>query len=119
MSDHSEIEVIQKRLENAVREIRNMTMAVGHAKQVRDYDSDRRKNILAAATVPFLKAGHSAASAEMEARAFLAASSGLDELAAQREDAEKTIARWDAAFCTYEAARSLLSMAKETLSTIQ
>jgi hypothetical protein len=41
------------------------------------------------------------------------------ELAAQREDAEKTIAKWDAAFCTYEAARSLLSMAKETIRTIE
>jgi hypothetical protein len=43
----------------------------------------------------------------------------LDLLAQQREDAEKTIAKWDAAFCTYEAARSLLSMAKETIHTIQ
>jgi hypothetical protein len=119
MNDHNDIMLIQKRLENAVREIRNMTMSVGQAKQVKDYDSDRRKNLLAAACVPFLKAGHSAASAEMEARAFIAASGGLDELARQREDAEKTIAKWDAAFCTYEAARSLLSMAKETIHTIQ
>ena len=118
MTDHNDIAVIQKRLENAVREIRNMTMSVGHAKQVRDYDSDRRKNILAAATVPFLKAGHSAASAEMEARAFLAASKGLDELAQQREDAEKTIAKMEAAYATFEAARSLLSLAKESLRTL-
>jgi hypothetical protein len=119
VNDHSEIAVIQKRLENAVREIRNMTVMVGQAKQVRDYDSDRRKSLLAKAMLPYLKGGASAAAAECDGRADPVYTVGLEELAQQREDAEKTIAKWDAAFCTYEAARSLLSMAKETLNTIQ
>jgi hypothetical protein len=119
MIDNNDIAVIQKRLENAVREIRNMTVMVGHAKQVKDYDSDRRKALLAQAMLPYLKGGASAAAAECDGRADPAYISGLDALATQREDAEKTIAKWDAAFCTYEAARSLLSMAKETIRTIE
>jgi hypothetical protein len=117
-ADHSEVELIQKRLENAVREIRTMTAMVGHAKQVKDYDSDRRKTLLAQCMLPYLKAGHSAASAEMEARADPRYELELNLLMHQREAAERTIAKWDAAFCTYEAARSLLSMAKTTLSTL-
>jgi hypothetical protein len=38
----------------------------------------------------------------------------LEGLAGQREASEKTIAEWDAAFATFEAARSLNSMLKET-----
>lgn len=119
MNDNDSIVKIQTRLENAVREIRNMTVIVGHAKQVRDYDSDRRKTLLAQHMLPFLKAGHSAASAEVEARSDPVYETKLQQLAEQRGDAETTIAKWDAAFCTYEAARSLLSMAKQTLNTIE
>lgn len=119
MNDHSDILIIQKRLENAVREIRNMTEQVGHAKQVRDYDSDRRKALLAQCMLPYLKGGASAAAAECDGRADPIYEVKLQQLATQREDAEKTIAKWDAAFCTYEAARSLLSMAKTTLSTLE
>jgi hypothetical protein len=119
MNDHSDILIIQKRLENAVREIRNMTALMGNAKQVRDYDSDRRKNLVAIHSLPYLKAGHSVASAELEARASLIYRQELEELSNQRSNAEQTIAKWDAAFCTYEAARSLLSMAKETIRTIE
>lgn len=119
MNDHSDIMLIEKRLENAIREIRNMTALVGHAKQVRDYDSDRRKTLLAKCMLPYLKGGASAAAAEVDGRADPMYQAELDSLAQQREDAERAIAKWDAAFCTYEAARSLLSMAKETIRTIE
>jgi hypothetical protein len=119
MSDHSEIIDIEKRLRNAIRKIHGLTALVGHAKQIRDYDSDRRKTLLAKHMLPFLKDGASAAAAEVGGRADSAYSAALDALAAQREAAEKTIAEWDASFCTYEAARSLLSMAKTTLSTLE
>jgi hypothetical protein len=119
MNDHSEIMLIQKRLADAQRAIKNLTALVGHAKQVRDYDSDRRKTLLAKCMLPYLKAGASAAAAEVDGRADPAYNAALDALAAQREASEKTIAEWDAAFCTYEAARSLLSMAKETIRTIE
>lgn len=119
MNDHDDILLIQKRLENAVREIRNMTASVGSAKQIRDFCSDRRKTLLAKCMLPYLKAGASAAAAEVDGRADPAYERELGVLAEQREASEKTIAKWDSAFATYEAARSLLSMAKTTLSSLE
>jgi hypothetical protein len=69
--------------------------------------------------LPYLKGGASAVAAEVDGRADPRYLAGLDDLASQRETAEKTIAEWDAAFCTYEAARSLLSMAKTTIQTLE
>jgi hypothetical protein len=118
MNDHDDILLIQKRLENAVREIRNMTAQVGQAKQVRDYDSDRRKTLLAQCMLPYLKGGASAAAAECDGRADPTYEIKLAQLATQREDAEKVIARMEAAYATFEASRSLLSLAKEGLRTL-
>lgn len=109
-----EIQKVQKRLEQSRNAIHKLAPAVGAAKQVRDYDSDRRKNLLAKYMLPHLKAGGSAAASEVDARANPAFQAEFEALAGQREASEKTIAEWDAAFATFEAARSLNSMLKET-----
>jgi len=119
MSDYSEKVEVEKRLRNSIRQIHNLTVHVGHAKQVREYDTDRRKNLLAKYVVPLLKAGERSTASEMHARANPAYQSELEALATQYEASEKTIAEWSSAMATYEAARSLLSMAKETLKTIE
>lgn len=110
--NHSDIQQIEEKLRNATRRIHSLAPLVGHAKQVREYDSDRRKNLLATYALPHLKAGLSATAAETEARANCLYQTQLEALSEQREASEKTIAEWEAAFCTYEAARSLLSAAK-------
>jgi hypothetical protein len=115
MSDFEDIRKLQKRLEDTRNTLHRLAPLVGVAKQIRDYDSDRRKNLLAMNMVSFLKAGHSATSAEAMARADSAYEMGFDGIARQRQDAEKTIAEWDAAFASYEAARSILSVWKETV----
>jgi hypothetical protein len=114
MTSSDEIEKVQRRLETARNDIHKMAPMVGSAKQVRDYDSDRRKNLLAKHMLPHLKAGGSAAAAEVDARANASYQVEFEALATQREAAEKTIAGWDAAFASFEAARSLNSMLKET-----
>ena len=108
----SEISQIEEKLRDATRRIHVLAPLVGAAKQVREYDSDRRKNLLATYALPHLKAGASAAAAEQDARANAVYQSDLEALGEQREASEKTIAEWEAAFCKYEAARSLLSAAK-------
>jgi|SRR5215471_504678 len=118
MNDYFEIKKAQERLEKAIREIRVLSAAVGHAKQVREYDSDRRKSLLARHAISFLKAGHSVGSAETYARASGAYQSELEALSEQREASEKVIAQSEATFATFEAARSLLSIEKEALKTI-
>jgi hypothetical protein len=92
---------------------------LGAAKQVRDYDSDRRKSLLARHIVKHLKTGESATAAEAYGRADPAYHVELEALAEQREAAEKTIAESDAEYASFEACRSLLSMQKETLKTFQ
>src|SRR4030095_8703249 len=119
MSDYSEMEKVQRRMENAVREIRNLTAAVGHAKQIREYDSDRRKALLARFALPHLKAGKSVGAAEMIARADPAYQSELEAISGQREASETTIASWEAAFAAFEASRSLNSSLKETMRTLE
>ena len=119
MNDHSHIETVQRRLESARNAIHKLAPLVGMAKQVRDYDSDRRKNLVAKYAQSSIIAGKSVAASELDARANAAFHAEFDALAGQRSAAEKTIAEWDAAFATYEAARSLLSMAKETMRTLE
>lgn len=116
--DHSDIYEIEKRLKLTIKRLRELAPLAGHSKQVRDYDSDRRKNLLAKYTVPLLKAGKGVSSSESHARADPAYNAELDALAVQRGDAEQVIAQYEVAFADFESKRSILSMAKETLKTI-
>src|SRR5215472_10187924 len=119
MSDFSEIGVIQKKLMDATNRIYSMSGSVGQARQVREYDSDRRKNLLAKHSRASINAGESAAASEAIARANPAYLAEFNALAAQRESAERLIANWEAMHVLYEAARSMLSMKKEELKTIE
>jgi|SRR5215831_3794989 len=133
MSDYSENIEAEKRLRNAIRKIHSLAVAVGHAKQVREYDSDRRKNLLAKYAMESVMHARtvkqstgtitaplkSVAAAEMDARANPAYNAELEALAGQYEASLKTIAEWESAFASYEAARSILSLQKETMRTIE
>lgn len=113
--DNDEIDRVKRRLEQARNTLHRLAPLVGAAKQVRQYDTDRRKMLLAEYAIDALRGGKSVAAAEMEARANPAYKTKLEALAEQCGASEKTIAEWDAAFASYEAARSLLSMEKMTL----
>lgn len=119
MTDSGEIYRIEKRLKQCTTRMLEMTTAVGSAKQVREYDSDRRKNLLARYVLPYLKAGHSATAAEGYARAEAAFETALEALSEQRGAAETTIASWEAVHAEHDALRSLLSMQKESLKTLE
>ncbi len=43
----------------------------------------------------------------------------LEGLSKQYEGAERVIAEWDSEFASFEAARSLLSMAKESMKVLE
>ena len=115
MNDHEHIRDVQKKLKEATARLREMAPMVGHAKQVLKYDSDRCKNLLARYALDGIKAGKTAAAANIEARANPAYQLELEGLSEQRESAEKIIAEYDAEKCRYEAARSLHSMEKQIL----
>ena len=118
MIDTNDIGVIEHRLKQASQKLHQLAPQLGVAKQVKSYDGDRRKNLLAKYTVKFLKDGESATAAETHARADETYKLELGKLAGDLQDAETTIAMYDAEYCSWESARSLLSFAKQTMNTL-
>jgi hypothetical protein len=116
--DNSDISQIEARMKQATLELHKLAPLVGAAKQTRQYDSERRKNALAKFMRPHIKAGDTSTAAETLARSDEGFEIAINELASQLESAESTIAKWDAMFASFESARSLLSMAKESMRTL-
>lgn len=116
--DHSDQRKIEERLKKACRNLHLLGPEIGKAKQIIDYDSDRRKNLLARYTVRHLKNGESAAAAEVYARADEAYQAEFKSYEEISETAHTTRAKYDAEFCSFDAARSLLAIQRETLRTL-
>ena len=118
MADHTESVKITERMKSSTRKLHQLAAQMGAARQIKEYDSDRRRQILAIEVVKSLKAGESAAAADAIGRASDAYKTNLEALAKQYEAAESTIAQWNAEQCSFEAARSLLSFSKETMRNL-
>jgi hypothetical protein len=119
MSDQGEIFKIEKRLKSCTVRMLAMAQEVGAAKQVREYDSERRKNLLAKHVLPHIKAGESAAAAETLGRSDPSYKAEFEALEAQRGASETVIATWEATNAEHDALRSLLSMAKESFRVME
>jgi len=117
-ADWGDVAELQQRLAESADRIAAMAGEVGLARQIKDFNSDQRKRVLAIAALPLLKAGESAAAAEMEARASAPYGAALKQLADDLAAAEQTIAKWDAEKVAWESARSLLSMVKSQVSQL-
>lgn len=118
MADHSETEKISERMKSSTRKLHELAAHVGSARQVREYDSDRRKNLLAKYVLKALKDGMSATAAETTGRADPAYQEELERLADQLQASETVIASWMAEQASFDAARSLLSFSKETMRNL-
>jgi len=119
MTDQSDIQEIEHRMKTATLELHKLAPLVGVAKQVRQYDPDRRRNLLAKFMRPHIKNGETSTAAETLARSTEAFQVGFNELAKELETSEATIAKWDAMFASFEANRSLLSMQKESMKILE
>ncbi len=119
MTDNHDISEVEQRLRSCSKRLHQLSASVGASKQIRQYDTDRRKNLLAKYVVRALKEGHSATAAEAYGRSDDGYQAALEAIAAQYEHAEKVIAEWDAEYASFEAARSLLSMAKESMRVLE
>ena len=117
--DQSEIESIEERMRSATKKLNAMAPALGLAKQVVEYDSDRRKMILAKVMAPLIRTGETAAAAEAIGRSNEIYLQALDNLATHYKDAQTVIATFRATEASFEAARSLLSMQKESFKVMQ
>lgn len=119
MSDFSQTRQVQQQLHEADKKLQAMAGAVGEARTVIQYDSERRKRLMSLEVIKAFKAGaESATQAEHEARASDQYKIGLDALQEQRELAEKTIAEYDAVQTHWETQRSLLALQRITLQTM-
>ncbi len=119
MTDNHDISQVETRLKDATRRLHQLSASVGASKQIRQYDTDRRKNLLAKYVVRALKEGHSATAAEAYGRSDEAYQTELAVMSREYEASEKTLAEWEAEQCSFEAARSLLSMMKESLKVLE
>lgn len=117
-ADFNDIAGLQRSLMANANDLWEMAGDLAKARVVREYDSDRKKRILAIGMIALIKAGESAAKAEAEARASEPVKAGMDQLAKELTAAEEVIARHDAVKIAWESCRSLLSMSRETLKQL-
>lgn len=118
-ADFTDSATAEKRLRAAANKLHKLVPEVAHARQVIEFASDRRKNLLAEYVAPLLAAGMGVAAAEHTARADPEYQARFEEQATQLRDAYAVVKLWEATQATYDAARSLLSMSKELIRNLQ
>ncbi len=117
-SDHTQSLEVAARLRHATKRLQDMADDVGKAKQVREFSSENRKNLLARyiASVP---ANLPVSKAENMARSNASFIEEMQALEEQHLAAEQTLAHWAAEQCSFEACRSLLSFSREALRNLE
>lgn len=115
MIEDEEIKAIEKKMTDCVAAMRVMSPAVGAARQIKEFSGDQRKNALASEQVRFIQRGESVAAAENLARSSPVYLERFKQLEKDYANACATIAEWEAVFARFEACRSMLAMARQTL----
>ena len=100
MIEDEQIKAIEEKMTECVAAMRKMAPLVGVARQIKEFSSDQRKNALAA---------------ENLARSSPPYLERFKALETSYADACGTIAEWEAVFARFEACRSMLAMARQTL----
>lgn len=118
VADWSDAAALQKRMVLAVENLSSMAVDCGRARQVREYDSDRRKRALSRAMAAPLAGGESAAKSEAEARNSESYSKELNQLAAEYEAAEAVLIEFDVKKLEWSTCQSLLAMEREAVKRI-
>jgi uncharacterized protein (DUF1330 family) len=119
MHDDKEVKDIQEKMQDCIRRMAQLAPMVGAARQIKEFSSDQRKNILAAEQVRFIQRGESVAAAENLARSDPAYVTRFKDLEKQYADACATIAEYEAVFARFEACRSMLAMTRESMRILQ
>jgi len=115
MIDDEEIRAIEEKMTACIARMKTLSPMVGAARQIKEFSSDQRKNALAAEQVRFIQRGESVSAAENLARSSPAYLEQFKSLEKSYADACGTIAEWEAVFARFEACRSMLAMARQTL----
>jgi hypothetical protein len=115
MIEDEQIKNIEEKMQESVAAMRKMTALVGAARQIKEFSGDQRKNALAAEQIKFIARGESVSAAENLARSSPIYLEKFKALEASYAEACGTIAEWEAIFARFEACRSMLAMARQTL----
>lgn len=120
VSDYTDIESLSEQLMDAANELAKKTRMVSAARQIREYDSDRRKRALSLAVRDVLNAAPdtSAAASEHKARASEGFGENMNQLRRELREAEQVIAEWEALKVRWESLRSLLSIQKQIATNL-
>lgn len=114
-ADYSTLESLQKRMTEQCDALEALTDRVAKARQIQDYDSDRRKNTLATFVCAEMdkEKGLSVSMAEHRARCSRGYEDRMRSLVQDALTAETDIAQWEVHKLRWETARSLLSIQKQ------
>lgn len=117
-ADYGTVRQAELQLQKAAKALEAMADQVAAAKQIKEYDSDRRKRILSICVSSFLELGESATAAEHKARASKAYEEAFAKLVVEYRSALEVIERYEAQRILWESSRSLLSMEKAKVSML-
>ena len=111
--DHEDSKKIVKRMREAVNKMYRMSKDVATARQIKEFASERRKNILGKYMSKHWQPKISAAILEMQARNDAEFHTEFEQLVTQTGWAESILAEYAAEMVRYEAARSLMAYGRE------
>lgn len=117
-ADHSTVTQAQIQLQRTAKALEGMAIELALAKQVKEYDGNRQKRILAIAMKIYLDQGESAAAAECKGRAGDYYFNAMTELAGEYKSALEVIEKYEAQRVLWESARSLLSVEKAKINLL-
>lgn len=119
-SDFTDINQLSESLMESSNLLQSMAQGVAKARQIREYDADRRKRALSLAVRDALNAAPdmSATAAEHKGRASEGYASTMQQLSAELRSAEQALTEWEAAKIRFESLRSLLSIQKQLVSNL-
>jgi hypothetical protein len=116
--DHSDITAIEKRMKEAARKLHAMSANLGMALTVIEFNSERRKALLARFAATHLRNGESAISADTLARADAGYDVEFQALLGQYQDAITQVKEYEIEKISWDTARSLLARQRVTLETM-
>lgn len=119
-ADYSTVEDLQRRMVEQCDTLDSLVESVAKARQILNYESDRKKNALAAA-VSF-EVGQdktlSVSMAEHRARCNRNYEAQMRTLTKESLEAETIVAQWEVAKLRWETGRSLLSIQKQLVTNL-
>lgn len=115
-ADAHDLYALTRNLDNLALQIEAIGPEVAKAKTIRDFEGDRKKNLLAEFVAPLLANGSGVAAAEYTARAMPEYQERFKKLSQDLMAAYQTLSKEGGLQARFEAARSILSSVKAQMA---